>query len=119
MKKVMTTIYGIKNCDTIKKCKKWLEANNINFAYHDYRTDGIDKEMVITFVKQLGWENVLNKRGTTYRQLSDEQKASLNEDTAIELLLEMPAMIKRPVLIHNNEYHLGFKPAQYETLFDI
>ncbi|WP_196588093.1 ArsC family reductase [Aliivibrio fischeri] len=115
----MTTIYGIKNCDTIKKCKKWLEANNINFAYHDYRTDGIDKEMVITFVKQLGWENVLNKRGTTYRQLSDEQKASLNEDTAIELLLEMPAMIKRPVLIHNNEYHLGFKPAQYETLFDI
>lgn len=75
--------------------------------------------MVTTFVKQLGWENVLNKRGTTYRQLTDEQKASLNEETAIELLLEMPAMIKRPVLIHNNEYHLGFKPAQYETLFDI
>lgn len=119
MKKVMTAIYGIKNCDTIKKCKKWLEANDIDFTYHDYRTDGIDKEMVTTFVQQLGWENVVNKRGTTYRQLSDEQKNTLNEENAIELLLEMPAMIKRPVLIHNDVYHLGFKPAQYEALFNV
>jgi Spx/MgsR family transcriptional regulator len=119
MKKAMTTIYGIKNCDTIKKCTKWLDANEINFTYHDYRTDGIDKEMVTTFVKQLGWENVVNKRGTTYRQLTDEQKNTLNEESAIELLLKMPAMIKRPVLVHNNEYHLGFKPAQYETLFTV
>jgi Spx/MgsR family transcriptional regulator len=118
MKKVMTIIYGIKNCDTIKKCKKWLEANDIDFTYHDYRTDGIDKEMITTFVQQLGWENVVNKRGTTYRQLNDEQKASLNETTAIDLLLEMPAMIKRPILIHNDLYHLGFKPAQYDAIFN-
>lgn len=119
MNKVMTVIYGIKNCDTIKKCKKWFEANDITFTYHDYRTDGIDKEMVTTFVQHLGWENVVNKRGTTYRQLSDEQKSSLNEESAIELLLEMPAMIKRPVLTLNDQYHLGFKPAQYDALFNV
>lgn len=119
MNKIMTVIYGIKNCDTIKKCKKWFEANDIAFTYHDYRTDGIDKEMVTTFVQQLGWENVVNKRGTTYRQLNDEQKTSLNEENAIKLLLEMPAMIKRPVLILNDQYHLGFKSAQYDALFNV
>ncbi len=115
----MTTIYGIKNCDTVRKCKKWLEARNINFSYHDFRADGIDEQTLTIFVQQLGWENVVNKRGTTYRQLSEQQKASLNENTVIELLMTMPAMIKRPVLHYNEQYYLGFKPEQYQAIFAV
>ena len=77
------TMYGIKNCDTIKKAQKWLQANEIEFQFHDYRKDGIDLTMLETFATQLGWENLLNKRGTTYRNLSDEQKANIDEQKAL------------------------------------
>ncbi|WP_064605526.1 ArsC family reductase [Photobacterium sp. J15] len=114
----MSTIaYGIKNCDTIKKMKKWLEAESIEYRFHDYRVDGLDQAMLEGFESELGWEAMVNKRGTTYRQLSDEQKDSLNRETAIALMLEYPAMIKRPLLVHNGTYHLGFKPAQYQEIF--
>ncbi|MEX0335712.1 ArsC family reductase [Vibrio tubiashii] len=111
------TMYGIPNCDTIKKAKKWLEAEGVEYNFHDYRKQGIDKALVETFCQQLGWENVLNKRGTTYRQLTPEQKESLNEANAIELLVEQPAMIKRPILVSGNDYHLGFKADQYASIF--
>ncbi|WP_194437276.1 ArsC family reductase [Vibrio fluminensis] len=111
------TMYGIPNCDTIKKAKKWLEAEGVSFEFHDYRKQGIDTEMVTTFCQALGWENVLNKRGTTFRQLSQEQKDSLNEQTAIALLVEQPAMIKRPILLLNDQYHIGFKADQYAAIF--
>ncbi|UXI00638.1 ArsC family reductase [Photobacterium sp. TY1-4] len=114
----MSTIaYGIKNCDTIKKMKKWLDAENISYRFHDYRVDGLDAALLETFEAQLGWEAMVNKRGTTYRQLSDEQRAGLNRETALALLLEYPAMIKRPLLVHNDRYHLGFKPDQYHAIF--
>ena len=114
----MSTIaYGIKNCDTIKKMKKWLEAENIDYHFHDYRVDGLDPALLETFEAQLGWEAMVNKRGTTYRQLSDEQKSGLNRDTALALMLEYPAMIKRPLLVHDDSYHLGFKPEQYQAIF--
>ncbi|OLQ89205.1 arsenate reductase [Vibrio ponticus] len=111
------TMYGIPNCDTIKKAKKWLEAESVSFDFHDYRKQGIDTEMVTTFCQALGWENVLNKRGTTFRQLSQEQKDSLNEQSAIALLVEHPAMIKRPILLVNDQYHIGFKADQYAAIF--
>ena len=111
------TMYGIPNCDTIKKAKKWLETENVSFEFHDYRKQGVDAQMVSTFCQALGWENVLNKRGTTFRQLSQEQKESLNEQTAIELLVEHPAMIKRPILLAGNQYHIGFKADQYAAIF--
>ncbi|KJY80308.1 ArsC family reductase [Vibrio nigripulchritudo] len=110
-------MYGIPNCDTIKKAKKWLDAENIAYEFHDYRKQGIDKSMVETFCQQLGWEQVLNKRGTTFRQLSQEQKDSLNEQSAIELLIEHPAMIKRPILLVEDAYHIGFKADQYQDIF--
>ncbi|MFV0575571.1 MAG: ArsC family reductase [Vibrio sp.] len=113
----MITMYGIPNCDTIKKAKKWLEAENIAFEFHDYRKNGISAELVAQFCKQFGWETVLNKRGTTYRQLTDDQKASLNEETAIPLLVEHPAMIKRPILVTNDKSLIGFKAAEYAELF--
>lgn len=111
------TMYGIPNCETIKKAKKWLEAEGVEYNFHDYRKQGIDKAMVETFCQQLGWENVVNKRGTTFRQLSQEQKDNLDQNSAIELLVEQPAMIKRPILVANDTYHLGFKADQYAAIF--
>ena len=113
----MTTLYGIKNCDTIKKARKWLENNNIEYTFHDYRIDGLDADWLSKTEQALGWEQLLNKRGTTFRQLSEEQKASVDKNNALELMLEYPAMIKRPVLIHNEGYHLGFKENQYQEIF--
>ncbi|MGF1726660.1 ArsC family reductase [Photobacterium nomapromontoriensis] len=114
----MSTItYGIKNCDTIKKMKKWLDTENISYTFHDYRTDGLSREMLEQFEAALGWEAMVNKRGTTFRQLSDEQKAGLDQQSAMTLMLEYPAMIKRPLLEHNGSYYLGFKPAQYQEIF--
>ncbi|WP_434356416.1 ArsC family reductase [Parasalinivibrio latis] len=113
----MATVYGIKNCDTIKKARKWLEDNGVTYTFHDYRADGLSAELINTFVAELGWEALVNKRGTTYRQLSEEQKNTLNEESAKALLLEFPAMIKRPILVTANQYHLGFKPAQYADIF--
>lgn len=111
------TMYGIPNCDTIKKAKKWLQAEEIAFEFHDYRKQGIDKSLVETFCQKLGWELVLNKRGTTYRALSQEQKDTLNEETAITLLVEHSAMIKRPILVVDGHYHIGFKADQYSAIF--
>ncbi|MBQ4832567.1 ArsC family reductase [Pseudoalteromonas sp. MMG010] len=113
----MTTLYGISNCDTIKKAKKYLTENNIPFTFHDYRKDGVDEAMITEFSTHLDWQLLVNKRGTTYRALSDEQKQSLTKESAITLLCEQPAMIKRPVLVTNEQYHLGFKPAQYNEVF--
>lgn len=114
----MTTVmYGIKNCDTIKKAKKWLEANELEFTFHDHRVNGLDKAQLLTWCETLGWEQVLNKRGTTYRQLTDEQKAGLTEATAIELLMAQPAMIKRPILEVGEQLILGFKADIYATAF--
>ncbi|OBU42383.1 ArsC family reductase [Photobacterium phosphoreum] len=114
----MTTIaYGIKNCDTIKKMKQWFATENIAYQFHDYRTDGINLTLLETFEAALGWEAMVNKRGTTFRQLTTEQKADLNRETALQLMLEQPAMIKRPLLQHNDHYSLGFKPDQYHAIF--
>lgn len=114
----MTVImYGIPNCDTIKKAKNWLTEKQISFTFHDYRKQGVPQDVLTQAVSELGWENVLNKRGMTYRQLSDDQKATLSAATAVALLTEHPAMIKRPLLVADEKMHLGFKPAQYEEIF--
>ncbi|WP_028024702.1 ArsC family reductase [Enterovibrio calviensis] len=112
-----TVVYGIKNCDTIKKALKWLETEEKPFAFHDYRKDGIDQDMLKQFVEALGWEAMVNKRGTTFRALSEEQKNNLDESNAIALMLVQPAMIKRPLLAHGGQYYLGFKPDEYANIF--
>ncbi|CDU08653.1 putative Arsenate reductase [Vibrio coralliirubri] len=111
------TMFGIPNCDTIKKAKKWLEAEGIEFEFHDYRKQGISTELVTNFCSELGWELVLNKRGTTYRQLPQEQKDTLTEEKAVALLVEQPAMIKRPILKVDGKLHIGFKADQYAAVF--
>ncbi len=113
----MTTLYGIPNCDTIRKAKRWLQDNQVEFQFHDFRKDGLDKARLQAWVDELGWEVLLNKRGTTWRKVSDEQKAGIDRDSAIELLLAEPAMIKRPVLDLGARRIVGFKSDEYEALF--
>ncbi|MGO1297888.1 MAG: ArsC family reductase [Vibrio sp.] len=110
-------MYGIPNCDTIKKARKWLEQAGIDYQFHDYRKHGVEKALIETFFAQLDWQQVVNKRGTTYRQLTQEQKDALTEATALPLLIEHPAMIKRPILSVDGQLHLGFKAEQYTALF--
>ena len=112
-----TILYGIPNCDTIKKAKKWLADNDIAFTFHDYRKDGIDNDFLVRAESELGWEAMLNKRGTTIRQLEEQEKANLDKDKALALLELHPAMVKRPILVHDNAFYIGFKPAQYEEIF--
>lgn len=111
------TVYGITNCDTIKKARRYLAQHQIAYQFHDYRKDGLTRSQLATFMNQLGWQALLNKRGTTYRQLSDQQKQTLDESTALELMLEHPAMIKRPLLVADGHYLLGFKEPWYDEFF--
>lgn len=113
----MTTIFGIKNCDTMKKARTWLEDHGVTHAFHDYKTSGIDRPHLERWVNAKGWETVLNRAGTTFRKLSDAEKADLGRDKAIELMLAQPSMIKRPVLENGDEITVGFKPEVYEALF--
>jgi len=111
------TIYGIKNCDTMKKARGWLEANGVDYSFHDYKTAGIDRAHLETWCDAAGWETVLNRAGTTFKKLDDGQKADLTREKAIGLMLEQPSMIKRPVLEAKEKITVGFKPETYQTLF--
>ena len=113
----MTTLYGIKNCDTIKKAKNWLEANNIEFQFHDFRKDGLDKAQLQQWIDELGWEILLNKRGTTWRQLPDDVKENIDAKSVVTIMLENPAIIKRPVLDMGSKRVVGFKDTDYQQLF--
>jgi len=113
----MTTIYGIPNCDTMKKARRWLDEHGVAYHFHDYRKDGLSREQLTTWVTELGWENVLNKRGTTWRKLPDTVKENIDQASAISVMLEQPAMIKRPLLEHAGEYLLGFNADTYAQTF--
>lgn len=113
----LVRLYGLKNCDSVKKAQKWLQANDIEFQFHDYRKDGLSKQWLNSALTQLGWELVLNKRGTTYRQLEDSIKENVSADNVAELLIEYPAMIKRPILEFSGQLFIGFKPDQYQQIF--
>ena len=112
----MLTIYGIKNCDTMKKACAWLDKHGVEYAFHDYKVSGIDRGKLEGWAKKAGWETLLNKAGTTFRKLPDADKATLTEAKAIKLMLAQPSIIKRPVLeLGGGKLLLGFKPEQYEV----
>ena len=114
----MTTIlYGIKNCDSIKKARKWLDSQSIDYSFHDFRVDGLPQELLDQWITELGWELLLNRRGTTWRQQPDEIKESINASSARALMLEFPAIIKRPVLDTGELRHVGFKETEYLNIF--
>ena len=108
----MTTLYGIKNCDTVRKARKWLESEGINYHFHDFRSDGLNKKDLGVWTKAVGWEVLLNKRGTTWRQLPEKTKETVDEGRAIDLMLANPTLIKRPVLVRGRRVHVGFKRAE-------
>ncbi|KZD24306.1 ArsC family reductase [Tardiphaga robiniae] len=107
------TIYGIKNCDTMKKARGWLDSHGVAYSFHDYKAEGIDKARLQRWAKEVGWETLLNRAGTTFRKLDDAAKEGLNESRAIALMLEQPSMIKRPVLDLGGKLVVGFKPEIY------
>ncbi|CAM6225756.1 MULTISPECIES: ArsC family reductase [Citrobacter] len=116
----MITLYGIKNCDTIKKARRWLEAQNRDYRFHDYRVDGLDPALLTTFIEELGWEALLNTRGTTWRKLDEATRNAITDAAAATaLMLEMPAIIKRPLLCAPGKpMLLGFSESSYQQFFD-
>ena len=111
------TLYGIPNCDTMKKARKWLEAHGIDYQFHDFKKQGLDEKVLRAWVKELGWETLLNRRGMMWRKLDEETKASIDEKSAIRVMLETPSIIKRPVLDTGNKRYVGFSDNLYAEIF--
>jgi arsenate reductase (glutaredoxin) len=109
-----SAIYGIKNCDTMKKARTWLEQKGIAHTFHDYKVSGIDREHLERWIDQVGWETVLNRAGTTFKKLDEADRQNIDRAKAIELMLAQPSMIKRPVLEAGGKLIVGFKPEIYE-----
>jgi arsenate reductase (glutaredoxin) len=109
------TLYGIKACDTMKKARTWLDERGIAYDFHDYKTAGIDRQRLQQWCDEHGWETILNRAGTTFRKLANEQKADLDQAKAIALMLAQPSMIKRPVLDLGERTLVGFKPDNYQA----
>jgi arsenate reductase len=110
------TVYGIKNCDTMKKACAWLDARGAQYTFHDYKKQGIAKSDLDRWVKNVGWEVLLNRAGTTFKKLPEKDKEGITEKQAITLMLAQPSMIKRPVLDVGGELTVGFKPEIYESV---
>lgn len=112
-----TILYGIKACDTMKKAREWLDAAGVAYDFHDYKTNGVERARLDAWVTAMGWETVLNKAGTTFRKLPDADKANIDAQKAIALMLAQPSMIKRPVVEHGGKIIVGFKPDVYAGAF--
>lgn len=111
----MLVVYGIKNCDSVKKARSWLDARKIDYRFHDYRVDGLDVALLQGFIDALGVDAVLNQRSTSWRQLDDEQKRDLSPDKALQLMLAVPTLIKRPILDNGKQLIVGFSPDLYPS----
>jgi len=112
----MVDMYGIPNCDTIRKARTWLDNHKMAFEFHNYKKEGVDVISLTNWVDQLGWEVLLNKRSTTWRKLSDDAKEGVDRDRAIALMCQYPSMIKRPVLIVDDRLEVGFSELRYAGL---
>jgi arsenate reductase len=115
----VVTLYGIPNCDTVKKARVWLADRSIAYGFHDYRKDGLDEARLRGWVAELGWEALLNRSGTTFRKLAEADKAAIDEDKAVALMLAQPSMIRRPLLDLGDRRLVGFKPALYAAALPV
>jgi len=112
------TLYGIPNCDTIKKARGWLREHDIDFVFHDYRKQGVNQQQLQSMVAELGWEAMLNRRGSTWRALPENVRARIDKASALRLMLDNPAIIKRPILATEGRLHIGFSTQQYQEIFE-
>ncbi len=113
----MITLFGIPNCNTVSKARKWLTENDVAYQFHNFKKEGLDQKTLDDWIDALGWEVLLNKRGTTWRKLPDESKINLQRDKVTQIMLENTSIIKRPVLAVNGAFHVGFKDEQYQSIF--
>lgn len=109
-------LYGISNCDTMKKARSWLESHGVAYEFHDYKKEGVDPEKLESWARKAGWETLLNRAGTTFRKLPDRAKQNLDERKALTLMREQPSLIKRPVLESGAKLLVGFSPEKYAAL---
>ena len=114
----MITLYGIKNCDTVKKARKWLEAHGVDYQFHDFRVDGLEREAVQGWLAELGWQNLVNKRSTSWKSLDEQSRDNMDEPSALDAILQQPTLIKRPLLDTGHERFTGFSAASYESIFN-
>jgi len=114
----MNTLYGIRNCDTIKKARAWLDGHGIAYEFHDYKKAGLDAVLLRTWVEELGWETLINRRGQMWRKLDPAVREGLDEAGAIRVMLATPSIIRRPLLDTGRQRHIGFSDAAYAELFD-
>jgi arsenate reductase len=114
----MITLYGIKNCDTVKKARTWLEHHKVDYHFHDFRADGLTAPQVKQWIAEIGLETLVNKRSTTWKELNDSIKDSFNADTAVAVIVENPTLIKRPLLDTGAQRYVGFKDAEYSKIFN-
>jgi len=113
-------VYGIKNCDTVKKARKFLEEAGVDYTFHDYKKEGVDADKLTAFVGEFGWDTVLNRKGTTWRKLDDEVKESVSDaQSAIALMIENPSMIKRPIVEGETKNFIGFDPVAWEMALEL
>ncbi|MET3131216.1 Spx/MgsR family transcriptional regulator [Oxalobacteraceae bacterium GrIS 1.11] len=114
------TVYGIPNCDTVKKARVWLSAQGQDFSFHDFKKQGLERATVAQWLQHLSWEVLLNRKGTTWRNLPEQRKAAtVDAASALELMLEFPSVIKRPVLHREQQYEVGFSDARYCAIFNL
>jgi arsenate reductase len=112
----MVTLYGIKNCDTVKKARLWLDQHGVTYHFHDFRGDGLSAELLQQFIDRSAWQYLLNRNSTSWRQLSAEQRAELDQPKAFELMLATPTLIKRPLLVTKDRFIIGFDLDHYQSL---
>jgi arsenate reductase (glutaredoxin) len=114
----MITLYGIKNCDTVKKARTWLEQNKVDYQFHDFRADGLSETKVKTWIAEIGLENLVNKRSTTWKELDEATKTNFSEANAATVISENPTLIKRPLLDNGKHKYVGFKDTEYTKIFN-
>jgi len=114
----MITLYGIKNCDTVKKARKWLDGHGVDYRFHDFRDDGIDRKAVAGWISELGWETVVNKRSTSWKALDESARSNMNDTSALAAIMEQPTLVKRPLLDTGAERFTGFSADSYNRIFN-
>ncbi|MGB1140297.1 MAG: ArsC family reductase [Halioglobus sp.] len=114
----MITLYGIKNCDTVKKARKWLDEHGVDYRFHDFREDGIDRTAVAGWIGELGWESVVNKRSTSWKALDEGARSAMDEASALEAIMDQPTLVKRPLLDTGRERFTGFSADNYNRIFN-